>query len=211
MISEGFCRTAPPAAVPLLLIALSGLVQIAGAPLGDWLCYDRASIAAGEWWRLLSAHVVHLSPAHWAVNAAACALLAVLAPERLPATIWLARLLLLMLAVSLGLWLWLPALQRYVGLSGVLYGLFVLALFRSAMQGDPVAIACLVFIGARIVPPLVDRPSAATARWLGGPVIAEAHLFGIAGAAGWLLIETLLRRADTRNDKGRKGPAREGE
>ena len=53
-----------------LLLILLTLVAVLG--LGDnvsaLLRYDRSAIAAGGWWRLLTAHIVHLDAHHLALN-----------------------------------------------------------------------------------------------------------------------------------------------
>jgi len=53
----------------LLLIVLGlDLVLGLGDSVGDLLRYDRGAIAAGGWWRLLTAHIVHLDAHHLILN-----------------------------------------------------------------------------------------------------------------------------------------------
>jgi len=53
----------------LLLILLSlGLVLGLGDSANELLRYDRGAIAAGGWWRLLTAHIVHLDASHLVLN-----------------------------------------------------------------------------------------------------------------------------------------------
>ncbi|MDB6083914.1 MAG: hypothetical protein JWN43_1795, partial [Gammaproteobacteria bacterium] len=51
----------------LILVAL-GLVLGLGDNVSELLRYDRGAIAAGGWWRLLSAHIVHLDAHHLILN-----------------------------------------------------------------------------------------------------------------------------------------------
>ena len=61
---------------------------VAFGPQPDLFMYDRAGIEAGEWWRLLTGHLVHADMAHLAANVLALVLLGIVAalPFALPAT-----------------------------------------------------------------------------------------------------------------------------
>ena len=52
----------------LLILLLLGAVLGLGDSLGALLRYDRSAIAAGGWWRLLTAHIVHLDAHHLILN-----------------------------------------------------------------------------------------------------------------------------------------------
>ncbi len=47
----------------LLILLLLGVVLGLGDSVSALLRYDRGAIAAGGWWRLLTAHIVHLDAA----------------------------------------------------------------------------------------------------------------------------------------------------
>jgi rhomboid family GlyGly-CTERM serine protease len=100
------------------LLALYGLL----GPAPEVLLYDRAAIRAGEYWRLLSGHLVHLDAGHLAWNLAAFVVLGGLAESALGLTGLRFLAVLLLGAVAIDVWLtWgLPALSRYCGFSGLL-------------------------------------------------------------------------------------------
>jgi membrane associated rhomboid family serine protease len=50
------------------VIALLALPELLGQPARQIMSFDRPAIAAGQWWRLLSAHFVHLDAQHAALN-----------------------------------------------------------------------------------------------------------------------------------------------
>ena len=64
----------PPAALSLLCL----LLTMAGPQLSPILRYDRAAVAAGEWWRLFSGNFVHLGYWHLLLNVLSLALLMLL-------------------------------------------------------------------------------------------------------------------------------------
>ena len=103
------------------------MTAIAIAALGDsgreWLAFDRAAISSGEYWRLLTAHLTHLSWQHLLYNLAGLSVITYLVGPTLKAGEWAVTWSLAMPTISAGLWFWQPDLAWYVGLSGVLHAL----------------------------------------------------------------------------------------
>ena len=56
-------------------LTLLGVAQLAGGFHGEWLRYSRMAIDQGQFWRLLTAHLVHYDVAHATLNAAGLILL----------------------------------------------------------------------------------------------------------------------------------------
>ena len=106
----------------LLFILLSlDLVLGLGDSVGQLLRYDRSAIAAGGWWRLLTAHIVHLDLHHLILNELGLVLMWSLFAQDYDAVEWCAIVLTGALAVSSGLWWLSPRVSWYVGASGVLH------------------------------------------------------------------------------------------
>ena len=106
----------------LLLIVLSlDLVLALGDSVGDVLRYDRGAIAAGGWWRLLTAHIVHLDAHHLILNELGLVLMWSLFAHDFDAVEWCVIVLSGALAISSGLWWLSPRVGWYVGASGVLH------------------------------------------------------------------------------------------
>jgi len=112
----------PALALGLGLLALL-LAWVPGAEAA--LVFDRGALAAGEWWRLLTGHLVHWSADHrvWDVGTfvalgAACELRS---RRRFAACVLGSAL-----AISFAVWRLLPELAQYGGLSGVDCALFAL-------------------------------------------------------------------------------------
>lgn len=194
MIAKPLASSLQQWTAPLVLSAVTGALLLGGEGWQRALRYDRAAVTAGQWWRLLSGSFVHLGFWHWLFNALSLVLLVLLCPERLSAAEWLRRLGILGLGMSLGLYFLAPQLATYVGLSGVIYGLFALGLGRQAVQErDRIAMACLAFLAFRVGEELVLGTPAWEARLMGGGVVAESHLYGIASAIVYGLVRGDLR------------------
>lgn len=169
-------------APPVVLAVVVILVALCGDIGRQWLSYDRAALGSGEVWRLLSGHLVHLGSYHALLNILGLIALTVLCPERLSTTEWLRRVVLLSLLTSTGLYWLAPGISNYVGLSGVIHGLFLLGLVPMVKRGDLIALGCLLYLLGKIAwesyagAPLSDELA------IGGKVVIQSHLFGTLAA-----------------------------
>jgi rhomboid family GlyGly-CTERM serine protease len=174
-------------ATGLLLLPLLG-----GEPLRLAWRYQRDAVAAGEFWRLLTAHIVHLDAAHALLNALGLVLLWGLFARAWSPLQWLCAILLSLLAIDAGFWFLAPQLQWYVGASGLLHGIFACGCIALLRQRDWIgAVSAAVFIGKLIweqrVGPLPFEES--------GAVVTIAHLYGaVGGFVAGLLLAVILRR-----------------
>ena len=166
-----------------LMLLLPTLAGEAGRRV---LRYDRTALAAGQWWRLATAHVVHLSVRHALLNGMGLALVWALFARDYSPRQWLAIVLAATAAIDAGLWLCDSTVQWYVGSSGVLHGALAagaVARLRAG-AGDGWVLAGLLAV------------KLAYEHWVGAlpfsgtdPVVVSAHLYGVIGAvaAGALL------------------------
>jgi rhomboid family GlyGly-CTERM serine protease len=105
----------------LLILLFLHLVLGLGDSVTLALRYDRAGLAAGGWWRLLSAHVVHLDLHHLVLNELGLVLMWALFAGDFDPVDWLTIVLSGALAIGAGLWWLSPSVSWYVGASGVLH------------------------------------------------------------------------------------------
>jgi len=56
--------------LPGAVVVLAGLLLLAGELGNEWLRFERSAIASGQFWRLLTGHLVHLGVSHYFLNAA---------------------------------------------------------------------------------------------------------------------------------------------
>jgi rhomboid family GlyGly-CTERM serine protease len=145
------------------------------------LRYERAAILQGEWWRLLTGHLVHFDLHHLLLNLAGLVLIAALFPTEYSVGSWIFIVLASVLAIDVGFLALRPSLVWYVGASGVLHG----ALAAGAIkwwQEQPRALASAL---TAILLGKLGWEQMHGALPLSGsmPVIVDAHLFGAAGGA----------------------------
>jgi rhomboid family GlyGly-CTERM serine protease len=105
----------------LFILLLLDLVLGLGDSVGQLLRYDRSAIAAGGWWRLLTAHIVHLDLHHLILNELGLVLVWSLFARDYDAVEWCVIVMAGALAISSGLWWLSPRVSWYVGASGVLH------------------------------------------------------------------------------------------
>jgi rhomboid family GlyGly-CTERM serine protease len=163
-----------------LLVACAVLILpvLGGATLQGALRYERVAVAAGQWWRLVTGHVVHLDLRHALLNAAGLVLLWVLFAGLRTPRYWLFVLLASMLAIDVGFWWLEPQLAWYVGASGLLHGLMAAGTLCLLQDRDRIAMPTAAIFIAKLaweqaVGPLPLETHAT--------VIVDAHLYGAAG------------------------------
>lgn len=174
------------------------LLQTLPPDVRHLLRYERTALLQGQWWRALTGHFLHLGWAHAWLNLAGLWLCCVLAETRISGCGLVARLLVLSLGVSALLCTLSPSVAHYVGLSGALYGLLVWLLAPQVLRGDRIALAITLAVigwaGWQVATGAPPREEAL----IGGAIITQAHLYGIAvavaaSACGWLLRQAARR------------------
>lgn len=163
--------------LPIAIALLAVLAALAGGPLDAALRYERARILDGQLYRLVSAHFLHMSGPHLALNLAGLGLAWWLVGHNARLRDWLLIVTVSMLAVGLGLLAFAPALSWYVGLSGMLHGLLVAGALLGGRAGLPILVLIVIKLGWE------QFAGAGASAWLGGPVVVDAHLYGAIGGA----------------------------
>ena len=179
----------PRAVLPIAAaIVLLGVLQALPQAWHEVLRYDRHAVLQGELWRLWTGHLIHLGWMHWALNACGLVLCGVLADAPPKPRTLLRQVFVLSLAISVLFVLLLPTLSYYVGLSGVLYGLFVLVLWPGVLRVDPVSVAALCAVLAWLASQWILGPDQREMDLIGGTIIVQAHGFGVLCAAVMLAL-----------------------
>ncbi|MFI4889635.1 MAG: rhombosortase [Steroidobacterales bacterium] len=182
----------------LIVIFLDGLLVL-GDSARLLLQYDRAAIGAGGWWRLLTAHLVHLDAHHLVLNELGLVLLWALFAGDYDAVDWLIVVFSGALAISCGLWWLSPGVGWYVGGSGVLHAIMAAGIARHLALR---AWDRWILLGGFLVKLGVEQYQ----HYLGNSpalVVVDAHLYGasagfIAGAALCWRLAIISRRMPSR-------------
>ena len=190
--------------LPLLLALLSVIIALIGNDASVALRFERTLILRGEVWRLITGHLVHLGWSHLLLNLAGLALIWGLFQRLFSALAWWWVWLASTLAVSAGLFFFDLNLGWYVGLSGVLHGLFIAGLLMALRQdpwwGDG---ALLVVVVTKLAWEQQYGSLPGTSALAGGNVIVDAHLYGAIGGA--VAVLPLLLRRQMRYRSGKSG------
>lgn len=172
-----------------LLAAVMVLLWLTGDMGREWLRYERVAVLQGQYWRLLTGHLVHGSGQHLLLNAVGLGLIAALFPREYSVRSWLLILASSVVTIDLGFVFLEPQLEWYVGLSGILHG----ALAAGAIgwwrhESKPLALAVTLVLVGKL----------AWEQWHGAlplsgdmPVVVDAHLYGAIGGAlagAWLAV-----------------------
>src|ERR1700733_10162423 len=163
-------------AVCLLLL----IIQSGGAAAQLALRYDRDFLAAGQWWRLLTAHVVHLGYEHAVLDVAGLVLMWALFARDYSPRQWLLIIGLSALGVDAGLWLLSSTTQWYVGSSGVLHGVLAAGTCAHLRRREPDGWILALFLVGKLVYEQADGALPLTA---GGAVIVDAPPYGAVSGA----------------------------
>ncbi len=189
----GHRRLGPGPGAPWAFAALCLVLAAGGEAVRAFARFDRAGIEAGQLWRLVTGHWVHLGWGHTLLNVAALGAVAVLFTDVMSRRDWLLGTLLAMAAIDAGLYWLEPGVAWYVGMSGVLHGLVLVGASRLAAVQPGLGGAVLAGLAAKLVWEAVGGPSPWTEAMAGGPVIVGAHLYGAAGAGAYLAAEHVRR------------------
>ena len=165
--------------LPAAIVVLCALLLAGGDVARDQLQFERAAIGDGDAWRLISGHFVHLGSSHFLLNTGGLALVWFLTGRFLDWYQWVLAMALGIAVIDLGLWFLNPGLQWYVGLSGLLHALLATGLIAglSTKRRELQLLAALLVL--KIAWEQLAGPLPGAERSSGGPVIVDAHLFGV--------------------------------
>ncbi len=164
----------------VVLAAITMLLQLGGEPTIEAFRLEAAAVA-GEPWRLVTGHWVHLTWSHWGLNLVTLAVFAGLLEPLGRARAFVALLGGATVGVDLGILVRHPEADWYVGLSGALYGMIAGA---AILERRPQrAAAVMIGLAVKLLSDHALGTSSLTEAWVGGPVLAEAHVYGVIGGA----------------------------
>ncbi len=158
--------------------------------------FVRELIQQGEVWRIFTGNLVHTNGYHLTLNLAGVLFICLLFKDYLSIKKFYFSLLITTISVGLGIFFFSPSLHWYAGLSGALYGLFIVAAslalkHRDILTGLPVLIGIPVKLWWDSRHTELTQQSA---ELIGAPIATDAHLYGLI-AGGLISIAIITRPA----------------
>ena len=161
------------------------------------MVYHRDAISDIELWRIISAHFLHTNLAHLLLNASAIILLWTLHGNFYTIRQYFALFIFCAVITSLGLYWFSPELTQYVGLSGVLHGVFVWGAIWDIRHKDKTGYLLFIGVWLKIAYEQVYGASQEVSQLINANVAIDAHLWGaLAGTlyALLMLVPRLIRK-----------------
>ncbi len=163
----------------LIICGLFLLPELAGEWGRDALRYERSAVAAGEWWRLITAHFVHLDLQHALLNSLGLVLMWSLFARDYRPRQWFVIVAVTIAAIDAGLWFRDAHVDWYVGASGALHGIMAAGTLAHVRRGDLDGWILAIFIVLKLF--YEQWNGALPFSGSGAPVLVNAHLYGAVG------------------------------
>ncbi|WP_114325067.1 rhombosortase [Candidatus Colwellia aromaticivorans] len=170
----------------VLIIALLSVIAFIGEyfignSFTQTLVYQRELITQGEVWRLFSGHILHTNGYHLLLNLAALFMLWALHGRFYSIKNYTLLFLLCSLTTSVGIYYFEPTLIQYVGLSGVLHGVFVFGALMDINAKDKTGYLLFLGVCLKIAHEQFYGASSDVSNLIEASVAVNAHLWGALG------------------------------
>lgn len=145
--------------------------------------YTREAVSQGEVWRIVTSQLVHTNWPHYLLNISSVWLFVALFYTTINFKTFTINLFLLIIAVGGCIHLWEPNISWYAGLSGAIYGLYLIGAYAAIKHDDYlVGIGTAALIIGKVCfdhwfGPIQDNSALIEAR-----VVTEAHVYGVCAA-----------------------------
>jgi rhomboid family GlyGly-CTERM serine protease len=180
--------------VAALLLAVCVAFALFGDAGRETFRYDRLRIEDGEYWRLVTGHLVHLGTTHFILNMAGLVLVWLLVGRYYTRSQWLIVFATTLAVTSAGFWFVDVHMLWYVGLSGVLHGLLLAGAIRGYRELPTESVIIVLIVAGKLAWEQFSGPLPGSESATGGSVVVNAHLFG--GIGGALAAALLWRSVD---------------
>jgi rhomboid family GlyGly-CTERM serine protease len=183
-----------------LLIAIVSIILLLTEPLSShWLAYDRNELDNFQWWRAITGHFLHTNATHLLLNIAGLTLLWALHGHYFKLRCYLTQFLVLCLGTSIGLYLFAEQMRWYVGLSGVLHGLFIIGAYFDIQNKFRTGWLMLIGVWLKVAHEQIYGASEEVAKLIDANVAIDAHLFGTAIGSIIILYYVAAERLKSRS------------
>lgn len=175
--------------LPLSIFMLSVIVYLLPDGIAEYLIFDRNRVIDGQYWRFITGHFAHTNFNHLLLNLAGLTMLWALHGDHYSNKTYGISFFLAAFICSLGIFYFVPDMTRYVGLSGVLHGIFVWGAICDIQKGWKSGYLLLIGVWGKILYEQVFGASADVEALINASVAIDAHLWG---AVGGLLLPLII-------------------
>ena len=170
----------------VLMIALLSIIAFVvehtiSETITEIFVYQRQLIAQGEVWRLVTGHLLHTNGFHLLLNLAALLMLWALHGRFYHIKNYCALFLFCALTTSIGIYYFNSSLIQYVGLSGVLHGIFVFGALMDIKAKDKTGYLLFIGVWLKIAHEQMYGASTDVSDLIEASVAVDAHLWGAVG------------------------------
>lgn len=156
--------------------------------------FDRAKIFEGEYWRLITGHFLHTNFYHYLMNIIGLVLLYMLHGEYAKPLLFICITMLLCLATSICI-LWFSSdIHWYVGLSGILHGIFAWGVIIDIKLGRKSGYLLLLGLMIKLIDEQFFSSSTFLSNLIEANVAVDAHLYGAIAGLMLGLFTVLLKK-----------------
>lgn len=185
----------PNISLCILLCILMLMLTTLENSLFPLLSLESTKISAGEFWRLLTANLVHFGWAHTLMNAAALLLCSLAFFTDYSFKKFVLLLFLCCVTVGVGIYLFNPEYSPYAGLSGAIHGLIVAGLLFTRAYPFWIRVVASSLVVAKLVHEnSVGYEATDLQALLPVAVAVESHLYGAIAGLVFAAIDWLLQR-----------------
>jgi rhomboid family GlyGly-CTERM serine protease len=169
-----------------MMIPFMTLLQAIGP---EYFRYQQDLVEQGQLWRFISAHWVHVGWMHLLLNGLGLVICVSLTGPGWSPIRWLLYCVIMAIGISILLALYNPDVIDYAGLSGVLFGLYMLTALSLYSRDRLISVLIIAAIVIKVVMEQFSFYDFNSGELIGARVIVDAHLYGllmaIAIALGW--------------------------
>jgi rhomboid family GlyGly-CTERM serine protease len=187
--------------IPLLIVIVSIVLALTEPMSSNFFAYDRDQLNHFQWWRLITGHLLHTNTSHLLLNLTGLTLLWALHGYYYKMHRYLIQFLVLCLGTSLGMYYFAQQMQWYVGLSGVIHGLFVIGAYFDIRQKLKTGWIMFIIVWVKVIYEQVFGASADVAKLIEANVAVDAHLFGTISGCIIIMYYLLLNNAQLAQQK----------
>lgn len=166
--------------LPLLVVLLATLALITNA---ESLTFHRDLFSHGEYWRGFTGHFLHTNVNHYVLNSSAVILLWALHGQYYNLLNYSTVFVFSAITTSFGIYIYSPEITQYVGLSGVLHGLFIWGAIKDIQHNDKTGYILLIAVVGKVIHEQISGASESIATLISATVAIDAHLWGMIGGA----------------------------